>query len=427
MAWRATTCPWAAHVEANLIAAFDADARGSGWLDAHTPLTVWEVGAGTGRLAFHLARELQARGVNARLLITDVARSNVEAWLGQRQLAQLCETGQVLTGVMNVLTDDTPTELETAAPIKVGPAVVLANYLFDSLPHSAWRRADDGAIEEAWVAEGADGFVEWQWRAATSTPRHAVAREPHLFPDGAVMALERIAHACDGRFLLLALDKGANASPSLARHDTLSAGVNFEALAAATPLLWLSSRPSPVLQFAAAVSTPLALARTESAWSKVNASRLVSLLERVAAAPSDLNEIISLQHQLHDDPDPLAQNAATIRVALPTATLAQVEGLVAAVARAADRHFVLRQQLDVPFELATLAHAAGALRLAQALYVLALEESGEQAAPLYNLALIKAFEQRRDEAIVLLRRVRELEPAHALAANLLSSLSTNSR
>ncbi len=419
MPWRATTCTWTANFEADLICAFELDARRLGWLDENTPLTVWDVGAGTGRLAFHLARKLQSRGTNFRVVMTDVARSNVAAWHRQPQLHRLMEAGALQTGVMNVLTDEAPRDLETGAPIAIGPAVILAHYLFDSLPHSAWRR-EGGELQEGWVAENTDGTFEWAWRPATSPPLHVPTAAAHLFPDGAVTAIDRFSRLTDGRFALLAIDKGLNTEPTLARHETISAGVNFEALAEATPSLhWLDSNPSSTLQVAAAIPPQLRDSTLTRVWRPPN---LVQLLERVVAlrdGGGSIHQVLELQRALHHDPDTLVQLAPLIHAQLPTASLSQVEAIVATIARAADRHFILRQRLDVPFELGAMAHACGALRLAESLYLSAVAESGETPASLYNLALIMRSTDRAEYGQALIARVLELDPEHDRARKLL--------
>ena len=404
--WRITTCPWVAHVEADLIEAFASAHPG--------PLTVWDVGAGTGRLAFHLATELERRGVTATLLLTDVARENVIAWRSQPQLKALREAGKLTLGVMNVLTDDLPRDLDTEAPLEVGPCVVLAHYLFDSLPCSAWRRVA-GEVQEGWVSLAGEA-VQWEWRAPTTEPPALRSDAPHLFPQGAIEATRRIAAACDNTFLLLIIDKGANTHPTLARHETLSAGVDFEAVRESFPALhWQSTEPSPVLQLAAISSEPLTTPLPDP-WS------LRRALEQVASDASTLRELVTRQHVLHDDPDTLAQMADQAHALLPTASLPEVEALVAAIARAADRHFLFRQTLDVPFTLGALAHAAGALRLAEALYLLSLTESGEKPGTLYNLALICRATERSSEAIQLLKHTLSLDPGHTKSLSLLSTL-----
>ena len=404
--WRVTTCPWVAHFEAEWIEAFAATHPG--------PLTVWDVGAGTGRLAFHLARELERRGVSATFLLTDVARPNVAAWHAQPQLQALREAGRLRLGVMNVLSDERPRDFETDVLIDVGPSVVLAHYLFDSLPCSAWRRAD-GQVQEGWVSLS-DDQVQWAWRPATSSPPRLVSDAPCLHPDGAIEAISRIAAACGDRFVMLIIDKGANTHPTLARHHTVSAEVDFQALAAAHPSLnWLCTEPSPVLQLAAA--SPDALTRQLP-----DPKSLRHALEQVSAEPTTLTDLVALQTTLHDDPDTLAQLAEQAHRLLPTASLPEVEALVAAIARAADRHFVFHQTLDVPFTLGALAHAAGALRLAEALYLLSATESGELPGTLYNLAMICQATGRPRATRALLERTLALDPGHAKALALLAKL-----
>lgn len=393
--WRITTCPWLADAEAGLIAQFAKKFT--------EPLTVWDCGAGTGRAAFHLARALGERSVDARFLLTDVAQSNVEAWQHHPQLEHF--EGQAF-------------DVLHPRALALGPTVILAHYLFDSLPHSAWRRGAEGHVQEGWVAECADGSIEWQWHDAEAPARTILTAE-HLFPDGAMTALQTFANVTGHRFMVIAVDKGAAlSSPTLARHESISAGVNFEALESALPAAWqfASTPPSPVLQLATISSTP--------SEPLPDIQHLLALINRVSAPATSLTEIIALQTALHDDPDTLAQLAPVIRTLLPlAASQGEVEALVACIARAAQRHFVFKQQLDVPFELATLAHSAGALMLAEHLYLLALRESGERASTLFNLAIVFRATKRQSQAEILLRRTLELDPEHSKAKALLSKIT----
>ncbi len=394
MPWRVTTCPWLAQAEAELIAGFSTQFA--------EPVTVWDCGAGTGRATFHLARALGELGVDARFLMTDVAQSNVEAWGHHPQLLRFdAQTFDVLK----------------PGALSLGPTVILAHYLFDSLPHSAWRRGPAGQVQEGWVSENADGSIEWQWRDAEA-PARTIHTAEHFFPDGAFSALQAFANVTSHRFMVLAVDKGAAlSSPTLARHKSISAGVNFEALAAALPAQWryASTPSSPVLQLAAISSTPK--------QTLPDLPSLLELINRVSEPARSLREVIALQTALYDDPDTLAQCAPQIRTLLPRVSdEREVEALVACIARAAQRHFIFKQRLDVPFELGTLAHAAGALTLAEHLYLLALRESGERAAVFYNLSAVFRATHRPTEAAGLLRRTLELDPGHEKAKALLGSL-----
>ena len=385
--WRATTCPLLAEVEAELIASFDADARAAGALGPEDVLTIVDVGAGTGRLGFQLAPLLAARGVRAKLVLTDVSPSNVEALASHQQLASLAAAGLVTFARFDALA---PTPLGDS-----GATVLLAHYLFDTLPHRAFRVTPEGGFE---------GLVDveqepWAWRyQPAEVPAALTARGEgtSLLPVGAARALTAWRDCFTGPVLVLAADKGVEPrgvaeDPLLARHESVSAGVDFEALASMAPAFrHLSpSTPSNVFALHAFVSAPSGPPKFEEAWrSRGSKNEVLGLLERFDAllktAPS-IDAMFGLLDESRADPDLLAQLASRLNESALTSS--QATHLVQLLVRAAQQHFVFRQQLDVPFTLAITAHHVGALELAVALYLLSLQESGAHASTLLNLAL----------------------------------------
>src|SRR4051812_45702 len=92
------TCnPYLARAYARVILGFVADWHDR--LDRTQPLYIVELGAGSGRLAFHLLPELQrtlARaGIATRYVMTDVAEANLAAWRVHPQLRAWFEAGRL--------------------------------------------------------------------------------------------------------------------------------------------------------------------------------------------------------------------------------------------------------------------------------------------------------------------------------------------
>ncbi|MDX2011595.1 MAG: hypothetical protein SFW67_15450 [Myxococcaceae bacterium] len=407
--WRATTCPLLAEIEAELIAAFASDVG---------PVTVVDVGAGTGRLAFHLARALAARDVRARIILTDVAPSNLEALARQPQLSELAEADVVSFGAFDALAPHRLAE---------GPVVLLAHYLFDTLPHAAWRRHGGDTFEGS-----VDVTVEpWRWafeRAPGPPCLRGRGDGTFLVPVGAARALEAWKTTFAGPLLVLAADKGVTPRspeelPLLARHGSTSAGVDFEALSAEVAPTYRALRPrdpSPVFAlfaFVSGVTTPA----LDEAWTR--RGRLGEVLtvledfEGLLRSAPDASTLLSFLERTAGDPDLLAQLTGRLR-ALPLDE-AQAHALVRHLATAGARHFLFRQQLDVPFELAITAHHLGALELASALYVVSLRESGAHPSTLLNLALAHDALGRRGQAREALEVLLAHTPDHPRAQNLL--------
>jgi SAM-dependent methyltransferase len=417
--WRATTCPLLAECEAELIAAFDADLRAKGTLAPNDVLTLIDVGAGTGRLAFHLAPRLATRGIRTKIVMTDVSPSNVATLASHRQLALLAAQGLVSFERFDALA---PTPLDQ--PLAT---VLLAHYLFDTLPHRVFRVTGEGGFEGLVDVE----HEPWAWQyepAEVPDVLKSRGEGTFLFPVGAVRALEAWRACFTGPVLVLAADKGVEPrgpteQPLLARHESVSAGVDFDALASATRHFrhLAPKTSSSVFALHGFLSVTESTPQLDAAWSVRGAqNEVLHLLERfdalLKAAPS-VEALLGLLDDSQADPDLLAQLASRLREAALTPS--QATHLVQLIMRAAQQHFVFRQQLDVPFTLAITAHHLGALKLAVPLYALSLEESGAHDSTLLNLALAQYALGRVESACEALDVLLAHTPDHPRALALL--------
>lgn len=407
--WRATTCPLLADVEAALISAFARDVSG--------PLTIIDVGAGTGRLAFHLLPKLEARGVDANLVLADVAPSNVRAWSQQPQLAALAATGRLTFEVFDAL----------APRPRQGATVLLAHYLFDSLPHRAFRVTESGETSEGLV-EVTQTPLAWRYAATGARPElRGRGAGTFLVPVGAAAALEAWRSALEGPVLVLAADKGVTArgpseDPLLAQHESVSAGVDFGALALLAEA-WEHLKPATASDvFALHAFTTARAPHLTNAWQlRGERNEVLHLLERfngLLAAMPEAEALLGFLETTHDDPDLLAQLSPHLREL--TLNDRDAGRLVSLLARAGERHFLFKQQLDVPFSLAITAHQLGALQLAVALYGRSLAENGAHPSTLLNLALAQRTLGRTEDACAALEVLLEAAPEHARARTLLA-------
>lgn len=265
------TCnAYLARAYARMVLGFVADWRDR--LDPAQPLYIVELGAGSGRLAFHLLRQLipmldgPAGGAWVRYVMTDVAEANLAAWRRHPQLAAWLVAGRLDLARFDA-THDRAIALERSREILepgrvANPVIAIANYVLDSLPVDAFSVAG-GRLHEWWVrlcstypAELDDpellDHVRLTCERVPVEPSgyygdpaldrvldEQRARRPDAaftFPSASLACLARLAELAGGRLLVLSTDKDEDglrgeAGPQLTMHGSCSTAVNYHAIA----------------------------------------------------------------------------------------------------------------------------------------------------------------------------------------------------
>jgi hypothetical protein len=271
-----TNNPFIAEMYARIVFQFLTDAirqdgHGAAPISAENPLRILELGAGTGKFAFlflrHLATLMEKQGIGlktVRYIMSDCSEGMIESWRSNRHLAEFANL-DVLH--FRLLEAGRPTRLETGE--RPGPVVLIANYVFDSLPQDAFAiqdakvfeclitTADPATNNKAGAGSQPISSLRLSWQSVPAPPqRYAEAswngileqyrsRLPGttvLFPSAVLETLEGIGGLSDGRMLVLAADKGYAYEDVLAlvegppkfewhAHDCFSLMVNFDALA----------------------------------------------------------------------------------------------------------------------------------------------------------------------------------------------------
>ncbi len=263
-----TNNPFIAEIYAGIVAAFLQDCmsrpqRDSSPPSPEIPLRILELGAGTGKFSYLFLRKLTAllRNNNiplhlVRYCMTDTAESLITEWRENAYLQEFVSTG-VLEFEVFQAGQKYPREAN-------GPLVVIANYVFDSLPQDAFA-IENGGIHEILVttsaaANAANPYLKdlrfsYQ-NSAIAQPRYAddswigildqyrtrLSTATVLFPGSALQTLQQLSSSSDGRMLVLVADKGitheedwalAPREPALEFHAggrCFSQQVNFDAI-----------------------------------------------------------------------------------------------------------------------------------------------------------------------------------------------------
>jgi hypothetical protein len=204
---------------------------------------ILELGAGTGRFAFHfveqffpMLRESDLADVPVTYVLTDLAPRNVDFWRAHPRFAGYVEHGHVLFETCDAEDPaDVQRVLEAAAPSRRrGPLVVIANYVLDGLRPDLFY-CERGLAYEGLVALKAERpevdprdplatlaleigrrlleqppFEDPIWNGILDGYRTRGAAGAVLFPSGVLRCLDRLRADAPESLLVLAADQGSH-------------------------------------------------------------------------------------------------------------------------------------------------------------------------------------------------------------------------
>jgi hypothetical protein len=280
-----TNNPFIAEIYAQIVASFISDCmnllqKSSRPLSPDNPLRILELGAGTGKFSYLFLRKLttllQEKSVTmqaVRYSMADCSESLLAEWRANRHLAEFVKAG-ILEFQLHQAEEDNSSRagagFSDSTGQATGPLVVIANYVFDSLPQDAYIVAD-GQISEALVttrvraaasAGASEGdprlsdlqlsfknapvpsgrYPDKSWNEILEHYRSRLRAATVLFPSAALGILQQLSQSSDGRMLVLAADKGfvreddlalLQGPPHLEFHassNCFSQTVNFDAI-----------------------------------------------------------------------------------------------------------------------------------------------------------------------------------------------------
>lgn len=394
------TCnPFMARAFADVILGFLGDRPAGG--GRMRTLYVVELGAGSGRLAWNIVRALQgavdaaSRGWRMVYVMTDLAERTVAWWQQHPRLQPLVEAGLVDFARFDA-TADRALELRVSgrtidADDPVDELVVIANYVFDSLPHDVFR-ARGGRLEECLVAgpdlrleAGGLAGTELTWRARPARrdyyadpvldrilDEHAGVDGVFTFPRAAFDALARVRALTRGPLLVLSADKGGarledvvtEGAPAVATHGSVSMLVNYHAIGRwvlAHGGTWMHGehhhRSLEVCGFALGLGRgPSTLAAFDRAISQRGPDDFYALKRTLVrhAGELSLEELLAYLRLSGHDAKLLLDCAAAWRAAVAGASTAARADLALALHRVWDGYFPIGEGDALPLLIAEL-------------------------------------------------------------------------
>ncbi|MEL6539028.1 MAG: hypothetical protein AAFQ98_26665 [Bacteroidota bacterium] len=254
-----TSSSFVAHAYAQLVTAHQRDRQAAGQT---APLTVMELGGGSGQFSFHFLKHCQALSTPGlpplRYVFTDVVEENLHFVMQHPSMAPFIASGVLDAGLFDVTKPD-PVPLTQAKISLFGeaeplPLVVIANYLWDSIPTELWRIQQHQAVPvhvSIRLPEGPEPvdfhrlpeadlqFSEGEPPATLPALAQAYLSEgvrgDVWVPQLGLQCMDWLSEKTGGQVALLSGDKAqpgaSHLLPSLVHHGSFSLSVNFEAFA----------------------------------------------------------------------------------------------------------------------------------------------------------------------------------------------------
>jgi tetratricopeptide (TPR) repeat protein len=441
--------------------------------DPRAPLYVVELGAGSARLAWKLLGKLDAMeqlaptgGPPVRYILTDVAESNLRASMAHPLLRPLIASGRIDFALRDAGASGPLELLASGARIEPGtlrnPLVVLGNYLFDSLEHDFFR-VEGGTLQEGRLQPTAEGgesvealtyllgnsmtvgfqpvqgeaYEEPEWNRMLEGYRQRLEGTTFPFPIGAFRCMEALSQLAQGRWLLLAADKGyfseedlrPERRPRIAWHEgCVSFMLNFHAMGTWVEEhggFWLRGTETPsrlnvaawVLGFSpgAVPATRLAFHEAIRTLPPMERHALVNILYSSIESQGP-EQLLTLLRLSEWEPELIFRLGRQLPQLLRSAPASLRKELLHAFEQSWRNDYPLRDTEDLAVMLAPLlrqleypAVAVDYLERSAALY-------GERTEALYELGASLEALGRLGEAREAFEKVLAREPAHARAS-----------
>lgn len=268
-----TSNPMIAKAYAEMVFGFLQDRARLG--ESTMPVTLVELGAGSGRLAFLVLRELcelidiaGAELPPVRYIMTDLAVTNVSYWQQHPSLAPYAARGILDFATFDAVQDTELELMQSGKSIKPGdleqPLLIIANYFFDSIPQeliyvdqgqvfdckvsltypsegeamSPTERLEQVTLDYHYYRDANYDSDTYPYASVMKVYKQKLEDSHILFPAIGIACLERLRRLSRQGFLLLTADKGDNRleswefsePPKLIVHGSFSLTANYHAI-----------------------------------------------------------------------------------------------------------------------------------------------------------------------------------------------------
>ncbi|MEK3884332.1 tetratricopeptide repeat protein [Paenibacillus sp. PL2-23] len=473
------TCnPLIAGAYAEMIFGFLQDRAQKG--NGSEPVYVVELGAGVGRFAFQVLHELSRlidyAGITLppyKYIMTDLAMNNVLGWQKHPALQAFIAQGVLDFARFDAVQDSELSLVVSGVTIGEGviqePLIVVANYLFDSLPHELLYIGEGQVYEtDVWI-EFPDQWetlkpsealhqlsMHYEHRRAPeyeqeSYPYRDVIAEYQqeledshiLFPTAGLACLDRLNQLSQAGFLLLTADKGDHLlesfkyaePPELILHGSFSLTANYHAFQYVLDQRGALSLFPPhhyhYINVACIINVdkPMDCLQTRLAYrrfiERFGPDEFITLKEWIDPGIDrmDLQQLLSFWRLGGYDSEFFLQSTKRISSLLVDANEEEKQDLLQGIERMWSSYYTLSHRYDLALDAGLILFEMEMYRESRRFLEISVQEDQEEiVSTVYYCLAICCFElDEEDDAIRYTQELLKLEPDHEAALALLRS------
>jgi hypothetical protein len=441
------------------------------------PFYIIEIGAGHGKFCFYILKQLQELMANFNLpfslikfVMTDIAEKNVQSWLEHPAFAPWLANGSLDVAIFNAMSDKSIALKHSGKIIQPGnsqrPIFMICNYLFDSLSHDAFQvrnhklheiqiKIDSDADWDTYFAKAKFSFnyvpVDTQYYQDPVLNKilefycQTFDEGTFMIPVGGIDCINTVKQFTTENLVLLLADKGQALlelfdgleDPDISEHGSVSLMVNFDALkryfeyvGGSALLMPNASSDFQVACYSTASKYPMLHTRNAfyTAMSGASPQDIVNLCyidDEINTNFKNLDQLLAMLNLTLWDPNTFYDLHEQVLEFIDDEdiTVEQDKALIAGAKLAWDYFFKLEKNQDLPFALGSLYYALDEYELGLNFFQLSIEQFGENAENLYNMAISYQALDQLNDAKNFANRTLKVDPTYKEAKELLAELA----
>jgi tetratricopeptide (TPR) repeat protein len=475
-----TSNPYIAASYARVIAGFIEDIRQLPDYDPQSPITIIELGTGSGRFSYNFMKAFFENGLYdsatpVRYVMTDFAQANIDFWQDNEQLKPFVGLGLLDYAVFDVEQGKELRLINSRQTLNKhtlrNPIIVIANYIFDSIPFDMFVVKDhemSACLVDLALEGGEEADEEGKRTGRLSVAYNLISCSAGyyenpiwdkilheyppqfeqtclLFPTAAFSCLERLLGMSNGKMLLISGDKGSVSINDLDRrdipvpvmHGSISYSVNFHAISRFTELnqgtaltTTYDATSLNVAAFLFGNDAPTGYAHTRRSYKQcieeAGPDDYFLVTKQLCKQSSEitLEDVFALLRLSHGDMRIFEDCYDRLIDLLREATYDHKQYLISLIPKVWDGYYRLADGKNPAFLLATILAACEAYELAIDFYKLSQRLVGNSGFTEFNLGLCYLENDEPEKGIQSLKKAIELDPdlneAKAVLEELLS-------